>query len=149
MGSMARRTALVLSVIVLMITGCGFEEEPGAGPCVHQFLSPVLAIVSVSDSNTGGGLSKVTLGQLAIDGVPVRAETVAEMSSNVVVDGGLLQCTVPCAFGTQEGIYTFVASAAGYKPADVSVEAQYTTFIGGCPSSSSGSVNVSIVLAPE
>lgn len=152
MGTMYRRTALVLSVIALMMMACGGGEEREdilAGPCVHQFLSPVLTIEAVSGSNTAGSLSKVTLNQVVIGGVPVSAETLAQVSSNVLVDGGSLRCTLPCAFGTTEGIYTFVASADGYKPTDVSVEARYTAFIGGCPSINSGSVNVTIALVPE
>ena len=128
--------------------GVGGEPNPPVGLCIHQFASPVLAISSASDARTGTAFARVTLDQFLIDGVSVSAASLALVSSNVVVDGSALQCSLPCAFGTTEGGYTFVVSASGYKPADLSVAARYANFTGGCPSSNSGSTRTSVALMP-
>lgn len=60
--------------------------------------------------------------------------------------GDTLVCTVSCGFGTSEGRYTFRATAAGYVAKEVTTEARYSRFEGGCPSYNAGGSRTHVVL---
>jgi len=66
----------------------------------------------------------------------------------VTVRADTVLCEVPCGFGFQEGRYELVATVPGFLPADLTVEARYDDFDGGCPSSNAGSTRVTVDLTP-
>ena len=61
---------------------------------------------------------------------------------------GELRCDTPCGFGVVEGPYEFTVKAPGYLDKRVTTMASYSRFDGGCPSSNSGSTEITVSLAP-
>ena len=118
-----------------------------AGPCVHVYEDPVLHVDSASGRTTDAVIGQIELSDLEVDGqTRTPAEATEPQGQNVEVDGDTLRCTLPCAFGTTEGTWTFVADAAGYAPTPQSEDATYATFNGGCPSSNDDGSHVTLQL---
>ena len=123
------------------------DENTGAGPCVHVYEDAVLHLDSASGRTTDAVIGQITLSDFAVDGTARTPDQVtAQQSQNVVVDGDTLVCTLPCAFGTDEGTWTFVSDADGYAPTPQSEDAAYATFNGGCPSSNDDGTHVTLQL---
>jgi hypothetical protein len=72
-----------------------------------------------------------------------------EISNNISVEDSILICTIPCGFGTMEGVYEISISADGYRDLTLSTLAKYDELKGGCPSSSSGGHSIGFSLYPE
>ena len=142
------RRPLLLSTLSLVAScgGGGASDERVFGPCVVNYAEPILTIASVIDATSSAAVGTVTLTDISLNGASIDPSTLVAISANVQLAGGVLQCTVPCALATEAGTYSATVSAAGYKSTDITVAAQYQTFVGGCPASYSGGKHISISL---
>ena len=141
-----RTAALTVS---LLMTGCGGsdgkDEDELAGPCVHRYEDEIVHIdqATAGESET---LTHIYLDSFTVDGDALTLDQVTAMqASNVEISEGSLLCTLPCAFGTDEGIWEFSATALpDYGPMEKTVEAEYSEFSGGCPSYSAEGAHTEI-----
>jgi len=123
-----------LLAAIFLLSACD-SGDPGVGPCVHIYEEPVLNITSVTDEDTSAEIAQVQIYDVFVDEVARGTEDLTAMvSENITVEGATLLCTLPCGFGTEEGLYTFSVNAEGYQETMVSQRAEYATFEGGCPS---------------
>jgi len=137
------------SFVFLMISSC---EPPGSGlgPCVHIFEEPILTIQSVNSAETGNSLSTIVLFEVTIDGIGRDATYLTqEMSENITIEDSVLICSIPCGFGTLEGIYQFSVKSEGFKDTLITENATYNKSEGGCPSSSSEGSKITFSLHSE
>jgi hypothetical protein len=122
-------------------------RENYVGPCVHMFGDPILTIESVSSTENGAPISTINLFDIKIDNVSRNPLFLAqEMSENITVVDSVLNCTIPCGFGTEDGTYQFTVSAEGFSDSTFTILSEYNTFVGGCPSSSSDGTRMSFSL---
>ena len=138
----APRSVFVLLAGVLSL-GCA---EGGAGPCVHTYRDPVLAITAAVDSGTGVRITPVFVTGVTIDGQSQPVGSLLAVAFGASARGDTVVCGLPCGFGTSEGQYSFTATAPGYAIRRVSVNARFARFDGGCPSSNEGSTEISVSL---
>ncbi len=146
------RCQLIFLILFLPLAGVGCSENSSGdsdlvGPCVHTQEDEVLHIDEASGSATGAIIGQLELSAFVINGQGRTAEeAVAQRQSNVVLDGELLICTLPCSFGTESGQWEFTAAAPGYLPTGQSATAEYATFSGGCPSFETDGTHIFAVL---
>lgn len=142
MNFCSKAVPVLLSSVLL---GC----DGLAGPCEHTYLDPVLEIVRVTDAEDQTAIGEVALGHFSLDGNGVEmARLAAGPAFGIEVEGQEIICTVACGFGVEQGTYRFRVRAAGYAPLDASLDARYSEFNGGCPSSNSGGMRVAVELTP-
>ena len=141
---------------VVLLSSCGGDtgEQGGvAGPCAIFFNDPVLMISGASDSSTQSPIPEVELSAITVDGRLLDARVLAlSPSKNVRQTANGLACTLPCGFSVTEGKYTMTATAVGYRPASVQLEAKYGSVVkasGGCPTTVSGPTSVALALQPR
>ncbi len=143
------RATFAIALIVVLGPACGGgndSEDPVAGPCMHIYSEPVVIIDSVKDSVSGSNISVVSVDAVSIRGLALSPTELTQTARNLVLDGSLFTCTLPCGFGQDSAPYVFRVQATGFKPQTVSVSAAYRLSSGGCPSSSTGGTRVSVVL---
>lgn len=135
---------LLLAACSLPALGC---PELAAGPCSHTYRDPVLAIITASDAVTGARVSPLLITDVTAGGLPQSVGLLMALTNfGVEARGDTIVCGIPCGFGTREGAYDFTASAPGYAPRRVSVEASFARFHGGCPSYNAGSTRTGVRL---
>jgi hypothetical protein len=148
---MSRWRGIVL-ILCLSLFGGGCAEDPSdesglVGACIHTYEDNVLHIDEASGSSAGVSIEQLELAAFLVNGQSRSSEDiVAQGQSNVLLDGGLLRCTLPCSFGTESGRWEFVATAPGFSPTEQSANAEYSTFSGGCPSFETDGTHISLVL---
>ena len=140
---MKRRWLAPIVAAVIVLQGCD-----AVGACLHTFEDPVLTIVRVEGSS-------VLLNSVTISDVVIALQPVGNLGSLTVtpaqgisLGNGELRCDIPCGFGVLEGRYEFTVKAPGYLDQRVTTMASYSRFDGGCPSSNSGSTELTLSLAP-
>ena len=53
---------------IVCIIGCnGDDNDESVGPCYHEYLSPVVEIYSVTDSETGEALDSFRISEIIVD----------------------------------------------------------------------------------
>lgn len=141
---MSIRTLLVIALATAPLAGC---DGLGAGPCVHVFEDPVIRIADVQ-SAAGDAIDRVEFSEFRVRGTSVDADALADDPAYgvQVTSEGTLLCDVPCGFAVDEGAYEFRVEADGYQSRALDVEARFQDFSGGCPSSNSGSTEISVQL---
>jgi hypothetical protein len=95
------------------------------------------------------------LNSVTISDVVIRSRPIGDLGSltqppavGMSLVNGELRCDIPCGFGVLEGQYEFTVKAPGYLDKRVTTMASYSRFDGGCPSSNSGSTELTVSLAP-
>ena len=147
-----KRCRSILLILCLPLVGIGCSKNsPGdsgfVGPCIHTLEDEVLHIDEASGSATSAIIGQLELSSFVVNGqIRTSEEVVARRQSNVVLDGELLRCTLPCSFGTESGQWEFTAAAPGYLPTGQSATAEYARFSGGCPSFETDGTHISAVL---
>jgi hypothetical protein len=118
----------------------------GAGPCIHLYHDPALRIVHAAASGT-------PLAELFIESITINGRDLPDLSSlvslpavNLSLDGARLRCRLPCGLGTEEGTWQVTVSAPGLQAKQFVIPVSYDDFDGGCPSSNSGSTEVTLTL---
>ena len=124
-------------------------DSGSVGPCVHSYEDPVIHIQSIKNAKSGLEITEFVIKEITIDsiGTNLRILTLSPSYSTVYLDSSLF-CTIPCGFGVQEGVYKFKISAPNYIDTIVTINAKYSMFKGGCPSSNSGGTKVGYLLQP-
>lgn len=118
------------------------------GDCTGAFdFDPLITIASATDANSAAPLRNLTLSAFSINGNTIGIAQLKTVSRNVVVTADSLQCAVSCAFSGTEGLYSFIASAQGYTPKLVSIDARYTYSKEGCTTKAKGGPVLSISLS--
>ena len=144
---------LLLAALVAGCGGGGGDDEtppPNAGPCVDNVLEASLIIVAARDTLSAAPIPVLTLDRITVSGVPVDLATfLSNVSTNARVLGTAVECTVPCGLGVLQGAHVFAASAPGYGETMITVHGGYSTHTGGCPSTTTGGMRISILLAPQ
>ena len=129
-----RIAAIVLVISGSISAGCWW----GAGPCVHVFRDELVHVRAVVDSATGAGIDSVVITNVRVRGTSLPLSLVVlpapGQGEGVSLDGDTLRCSVPCAFGTQDGRWELTLLARGYPPQTLAFDASYGEFRGGCPS---------------
>ncbi|MBI3802590.1 MAG: hypothetical protein HY282_02370 [Nitrospirae bacterium] len=152
-GDTIRTAFLSLVLFVLLpIIAWGEEsaaDEPTFGPCVVKYSEPVITLTSAVNATFSAPISDVTFTNITFNGVPADLRALTALSSNVQVVDDTLQCKVPCGFSTDEGRYEMTVLAPGYQPSILSFTAKYSSFVGGCPATFSGTQRVSVTLQPQ
>ncbi len=140
---------LALGFGLIVLSGCGEFGGASDGPCyVEQ--EPVLWIVAATDAD-GQSLSTIEISEVTFNGESMPnasgsyssnitvieeelEENSEEQSQEVEDTDRFYECQLPCAFGSDNGTYGFVATAPGQDPKTVEVDAEYGTRSGsGCP----------------
>ena len=134
---------------MLAAVGMASCREDMGGPCIHTLEDPLLVVSSARDIETGVAIDSLNIVRIRIDDVAITDPDyliAGTPSFNVMpIDAGI-RCRVACGFAGSEGRYDFDVEAEGYQSRTMTVEARYETFRGGCPSSNSGSVVLSVFL---
>ena len=141
-----------LAVALLAVVGCDEGPGPGAyGPCVHTYEEPLLWFDQAVDSETGQELYQLEFAGVRLDGawLDLEEEVDREVATGVALIDGTLVCELPCGFGTQAGEYALFVSAEGYEDLALDLDADYEVFVGGCPSSNSGGLDLELELQPR
>lgn len=144
---------LALTPLLMLIVSCSEDnkDEEGSlsGPCVHTYSDALITIVSVKEVSTGYQLSGVNISGVIQYGRAVNFNEVSlenDLNFTVDSDGSGGYCTMPCSFLDGEGEITFVVSANGYLDKKVDLVGVYQLFEGGCPSYSSGGMELNLEL---
>jgi hypothetical protein len=146
----------VLLLGCLSLVGCsgggGGDDSNHVGPCVHEFRDPVLNITSANSAADDARIgilviSNVTFNSSAVD-LPMLFQEGTLQLTNLEFKDNKLICSVPCGFGTTEGLWQFDVSAAGFVEQHVSVQAGYAIFQGGCPSYNDNGTRLKITMQP-
>ena len=144
------RTVASTLVLALACAGCGGGDGGGdspeqAGPCVVNYLEPIVILDPIFDYGNGSVLLEdIEVTDIRIDGRLADLQTLAQApAKNMRLSDSKLICTVsPCGFGTQNGRYTFTLVKTGYRSVPIEVQAKYLRSFGvpgGCAVSYSGS----------
>ncbi len=137
--------------VLLAAVGMASCSKNIGGPCIHTFEDPLLVVWSAQDIETGAAIDSLDIVRIRINGMAITDPDylIAGIPSfNVMpIDAGI-RCRVKCGFAGSEGQYDFDVEAEGYQSRTMTVDARYATFRGGCPSSNSGSVLLSVFLNP-
>ena len=129
---------------LLGIIGC--SDKDVAGPCYHEFLTPVVVIDSAVISYSSVVVSSFRIERIHINGVERDLnEFLLQPSYGIVAEDGALLCSPPCGFGTEKGTYLIRVSGYGLRAYIYELEAQYLNNWGNCPSFSSGATVVSLI----
>ena len=141
---MAATFAKLLPLPLLGLAGCQV-----VGACEHVFKDPVLAVQLNAVGASRPGTPALTGFQLNGRSQPPTPDWTNAPAYRVQIRGDTLFCQATCGFSFNEGGYQFTASADGFAPRPVAVDARYQEFDGGCPSSSQGSTRITLTLTPE
>lgn len=143
--------SLLGAVIVACDDGAGpVDGSSLVGPCVHTLEDEVLHIDDAAGTITGAVIGQIDLFDFRVDGQPRTADQITQQRAvNVFRYDGVLRCTLPCSFGTEGGEWEFTATAVGYIPTPQTVDAEYETFSGGCPSFETDGTHISISVNEE
>jgi hypothetical protein len=141
----AARTLRLVLVVPALRFGAGCAEL-GVGACEHTYRDPVLTISAATDAESGASITPLQITAVAVGGQlqPIASLLATAFGARAV--GDTIVCDVPCGFGTSESRYALTAAASGYVARDVTTEARYARFEGGCPSYNSGSTRTTITL---
>lgn len=148
-------SSLSAMVALLLAVGCGEGEEEGVnqdpvnqdqgqGPCVVEYREPIVLITAVVEAGNSDAIAEVEISEIALHGGSVQQLGMTE--DLIEGESGVFACAVPCGFGFQPGEYTFTVGAEGYEAREVTVDAEYETFVGGCPASYDGGTEVEVEL---
>ena len=145
------RTFLLASVFVLSACGGSSKpEEPIFDFCGEGAkLEPVITISSAIDSAASIPISEIVISDVAIEGTQVSVDALRTLATGLQISGDTLVCQVPCSFGLTEGNYSMLVTAAGYKPSNIAFFASYSSVVGDCVKTYSGSKRVTIALEPS
>lgn len=117
---------------------------------METYAEPIVQIEAVSDAVTGDLIDVVFISNVERDGQEDRYFRQEETGiTEEDDDESRLICTTPCGFGFIPGMWTFEVVAEGYQAENISVEADYEEFHGGCPSVSTGGTVITIELSPS
>ncbi|MGQ0587857.1 MAG: hypothetical protein ACT4PK_11765 [Gammaproteobacteria bacterium] len=119
------------------------------GPCVvFTATDAILTVDTASGTATNATIGEAVLNTFAVNGQPrTAAQAKTSVSSNVVVEGDTLRCTLPCSFGAEAGEWTFTAEAPGYDPTlQEATAAPYNSSGTGCPGYTTGTTHISLTL---
>lgn len=130
---------------VLVAAGCAGD----AGPCPTEYLDPVLNITSVLSSG-GQPVDAFKIWGVAIDGRATNlSRLVSAPAENIILLADTLVCPASCAFGTEEGTYTFSVQTPGYERQNIEAVATYAERTGGCPATRAGGIEMSLVFTRD
>ena len=145
---MSMKAHIIILILICVVTACNSPNI--SGPCVHTYEDPVIHIDRVADVVTGTSISAFQITSALIDSFNLDAASLrSSVSYNAVVFNSVLICNTPCGFGTTAGTYTLSISAPNYKDTTIVIQANYTVFNGGCPSSNSGGTVFNFQLSPK
>ena len=144
---------LFLVSVALLLAGCDALEQ-SVGPCDVRWESPLIEITHAKAEDSDEPISTVSLTNFVVDSNAIGPQFLEiDDEPNVEIDGDTLRCTIPCAFGRQQGNYAFTAAASGYESTRLELgEVEYTNREeeGPCPRIIfSGSQEVGIRLSPS
>lgn len=145
--------ALVATLGLSVLVACWEEDEMLAGPCVEEFGEPIVLITHVVEAGSGDAIAVVKISDIEV-GVgtlehrQITNPLLGEHMNLTEGEDGAVLCEVPCGFGSQTGTYTFAVEAEGYEATEVSVDATYAEWYGGCPSFNDGGTETEVELTP-
>lgn len=142
-------TVPAIAVFIALSSCGGSSDSPSVGPCVVNYVGSALIVASAKSSLSGATVPTITLRAITIDGVGLQFTALSPAASNVRVVGNTLECTTPCGFSSQEGVYSFVVSGSGYIDAPVRVAGAYASREGSCPDTYSKGSSVNVILTPS
>lgn len=149
----ARRRAEV-AAILLAVTACTGASDPDDCIQTDVLEDGVVHITAARDLRTSAPIPEVRLSEFAVEGnlLPSLGDLlVAVPEVGITVRGpasDTLSCTPECAFGRRQGVYAFTATAPGYRPTRVQVDARFDRVVRGCPVRASGGTRAAITLEP-
>jgi hypothetical protein len=138
---MTRNAFLIL--LSIAVWSCDKPKDATIGPCMHTYEDPVLHVASVTNAQNGQQVVAFRILEVTRNGMKQQPVFLKIVSYNVVAYDTTLVCNLPCGFGTDEGVYTLLVSALGYRDTIITVTGKYAVFKGGCPSSNSGGTKFS------
>ncbi len=161
----ATKALFTLSAITLTsLCGCsqgsGDPQDELAGPCVIVPREPVLTLLSASDTRWGNDIPSLHLSNISftspggvtttLDLAGLEQASIDPLVQNITLDpdAELLVCTLPCALFFAPGEYAFTASSNGYAESEISVQANYAVYEGGCPGYYDVGTDITITLDP-
>lgn len=141
----------ILALALLALPGlCCESEDTRLGPCIHVYEEPILNVTSVTSSENHHRLPAVWVKAVVFEGEEQDLLRLRKgVSVNVAYSDSGLYCTPPFGFGTERGTYELYIAAEGFEDTVVTVEAGYSVFRGGCPSSNTGGTRFVIRLNPS
>ena len=161
----ARVECVAIGLLAVALAPTVLSCSPGGsvGPCVVRKSGPALALVEVTDGQSGESVESVRLEEVARDGyAPRRLLDAGQREFNtsyVPADAGKIdagtyslasfRCEVPCGITRTEGDVKFTVTADGYQPEQVTATAEYQSAEGpGCPTTLSEGREVDVQLEP-
>lgn len=128
-----KKFIIVFTVFTLFI-GCQSNVEP----CTDTYKEPIFSVTGATSTGTADSLYFVKISNVTIDSVKVDPITLTEeISNNVVVKDSILECTIPCGFGTKEGLYEFTFSTENHFDLTITAPVGYIKEDENCPSRNS------------
>jgi hypothetical protein len=122
---------------------CGHEV---VDPCTSP--KPIMQIIAAQGTPTSMripilAISNVRLNGQLMDTAYVRTRSFSLQRTSAP---GVFDCTVPCSWGYEPGVYTFDAKALGYYGTTVQAVADYSEVPAGCPASHGTPANTVVTL---
>jgi len=139
---------ILITLFIFTLASCEDDYwDSGIGPCVHNYMEPILHITTVRDTIKNYSPSFVILHDLRINGNTQISRLVLVDSYSIVAKDSLFYCNVPFGFGSEEGTYEFTVEAEGYELKYFKIDnVEYSIFQGGCPSYNDGGKRVELNL---
>ena len=135
--------------ILLMVVCCSGCYEITDGPCRVEYGEAVLHVSSVRDATTNEEIADIAISRIEFDGRSYLLVFGLTHSQNIELRDGLLICSVPFSFGTDEGTYVLAVSAEGYIERDLEiVDVHYSVHQEGpgCPLYLNGGTRVQFTM---
>lgn len=135
------RAAIAALAALALLAGCSSDSGQMDGPCVHQYLGPVLVLTEATVD--GQQIDQIDLRAMRLDGGPVELTDTSGLQIGPV---GQVLCTLPCAFGEQPGHWQVAVHGPDGSRGRVDVQAEYSDGEGDCPSYSFDGSDVAVTL---
>ena len=143
----ARNVVVWLGAAMMTACGGGGSESIGTA-CTLEIDEPVLTLRTAANINTGAPIAELRISNIQFGGVALDPAAAAIRSKNLTVSAGGLVCSVPCAFGSNEGTFSFTVSAQGFQAKDYSVKASFATKSLECPAHLGNGTKIDVLLGP-
>jgi hypothetical protein len=132
---------------VVLVCGLGGCSSIMPGPCIVEYIDPILQITSITDQQTKAVIQTISIDSVFINGRFVPLSSLRR--GNNAINQVKWTASAPVDFWNDEGSYTIYLSAEGYKPTTVNVSATYRTRRGSCPLTISDGERIDITLQPK
>ncbi|MGN8224236.1 hypothetical protein [Gracilimonas sp. BCB1] len=128
------KNLIILFTVFTVFISC----QPNVEPCKDTYKEPIFSVTGATSTGTTDSLYFVKISNVKIDSLKIDPISLTEeISNNIVVKDSIMECTIPCGFGTKKGLYEFTFSAEGHFDLTITAPVDYRKGDENCPSRNS------------